>query len=365
MQKVISINLNGNAYQLDESGYETLRQYLSRAELQLGANPDRAEIVADLEQAIADKCQKYLGPYKSVVTASEVEQIVAEMGPVDGTAGEGGDAAPGAAVGETKTDQAQDTPPRRLYRIPAGALIAGVCTGIAAYFKIDVTLVRVGFVLAALVTKGTATIAYIVMMFVVPEAETPEEHAAAGGLPFNAKEVIDRAKTRSAEATKALRRQWRRQQRAWRRGWPPGAPIAYGPPPKALVMLPVFGLVHMALFLVMIAMLISLVNTRAVFGWDLPPDVPVWGGALVLLIAYQIVVSPFRMARYWASYPGGVDAPPVAFWNAVVWLIGLAFAIWLASSHVPEIREFLQRLPDLFREFAWAMRDLFRDLRAE
>ena len=32
MQKVISINLNGNAYQLDESGYDALRAYLARAE---------------------------------------------------------------------------------------------------------------------------------------------------------------------------------------------------------------------------------------------------------------------------------------------------------------------------------------------
>ena len=39
-------------------------------------------------------------------------------------------------------------------------------------------------------------------------------------------------------------------------------------------------------------------------------------------------------------------------------MIGLAFAIWLASNHIPEIREFLQRLPHLFRDFAWAMRDL-------
>ena len=88
MQKVISINLNGNAYQLDESGYDALREYLARAEHELEDNPDRAEIMADLEQAIADKCQKFLGPHKSVVNASEVEQIVAEMGPVDAAAGE-------------------------------------------------------------------------------------------------------------------------------------------------------------------------------------------------------------------------------------------------------------------------------------
>ena len=45
-------------------------------------NPDRAEIIADLEQAIADKCRRFLGPHKTVVTAAEVEQIIREMGPV-------------------------------------------------------------------------------------------------------------------------------------------------------------------------------------------------------------------------------------------------------------------------------------------
>jgi hypothetical protein len=42
MQKVITINLNGNAYQLDETGYEALRAYLDHAEAQLANNPDNA-----------------------------------------------------------------------------------------------------------------------------------------------------------------------------------------------------------------------------------------------------------------------------------------------------------------------------------
>jgi len=47
MQKVITINLNGRAYQLDESAYEALRAYLNAAETQLKDNPDRAEILRD------------------------------------------------------------------------------------------------------------------------------------------------------------------------------------------------------------------------------------------------------------------------------------------------------------------------------
>lgn len=360
MQKVISINLNGNAYQLDESGYETLREYLARAERQLKDNPDRAEIMADLEQAIADKCRRYLGPHKGVVTATEVNQIVAEMGPVDGAAGEGGDPTGGSASAGQKADDKQETPPRRLYRIPDGAMIAGVCNGLAAHLQIDVTVVRIAFVVAALITKGVGIIAYVVLMFVIPEANTPEARAAAAGAPLNAKDVIDRAKKQYAEGSKQWRRHWRQQRRQWRRhGWPPGAPIVYGPPPWAAVLLPVFGLVHVALFLVMAAMLISLVNTGAIMNWDLPPDIPVWAGALTLLIAYQIAVSPLRTVQQWTSFPQPRVQPPwFAFWNAVAWLVGLAFVMWIASNHIPEIREFLQNVPDVIRDFVHAIRDL-------
>jgi hypothetical protein len=83
MQKVITINLNGNAYQLDETAYGLLRTYLDAAELQLKDNPDKAEIISDLEQAIADKCNRVLGARKTVVTTAEVKQIIEEMGPVE------------------------------------------------------------------------------------------------------------------------------------------------------------------------------------------------------------------------------------------------------------------------------------------
>ncbi len=39
--------------------------------------------MADLEQAIAEKCGRYLGASKNVVTVAEIETIIAEMGPVE------------------------------------------------------------------------------------------------------------------------------------------------------------------------------------------------------------------------------------------------------------------------------------------
>jgi hypothetical protein len=53
-----------------------------------------------------------------------------------------------------------------------------------------------------------------------------------------------------------------------------------------------------------------------------------------------------------------VQAAPYAFWNAVVWLIGMAFVVWIASNHLQEIRQFLQNVPPLVRQFVDAVRDL-------
>jgi phage shock protein PspC (stress-responsive transcriptional regulator) len=359
MQKVITINLNGNAYQLEEDGYEALYQYLTAAERALAANPDRVEIMADLEQAIADKCQKFLGPHKSVAAAAEVAQVVKEMGPIetpsgDEEAGQSGAVADGA--------EAADAEPRvsRLYRIPSGAMIAGVCNGLSVYFGVDVAFIRIGFALAAILTKGAGILAYVVMMFIIPEAKTPEERAFAGGLPFNAKEVISRAKKHYAEGTRQWRRQLRQQQRHWRRTWPgAGAPFPYGPAPALMMLLPLLSLAHLALFVTMMVMLISLVNTGAILSWHLPVDVPLWAGVLILLVGYQIVVSPIRAAHHWPSQPEAAGpAQWVAFWNAVIWLVGLAVAVWIASDHVPEIREFLQRLPELGQGFVRSLSDL-------
>ncbi|MDR3581978.1 MAG: PspC domain-containing protein, partial [Candidatus Pacebacteria bacterium] len=60
MNKVATINLNGRAYQVEETGYDALRNYLDRAAEKLKDDPDKAEIMSDFEQAVADKCDARL-----------------------------------------------------------------------------------------------------------------------------------------------------------------------------------------------------------------------------------------------------------------------------------------------------------------
>lgn len=58
---------------------------------------------------------------------------------------------------------------KRLYRSVDDRMIAGVCAGIADYFDIDPTLVRLLFVLGFFVTGSGLFWAYVIMMMVVPE----------------------------------------------------------------------------------------------------------------------------------------------------------------------------------------------------
>ncbi len=105
MNKVITINLGGNAYQLEEGGYDALRAYLETAAARLQGNPDRDEILSDIERAIGEKFRALLGSHKTVVVTKEVAAVLAEMGPIEADPGEAADpgasgaGAPGSASG--------------------------------------------------------------------------------------------------------------------------------------------------------------------------------------------------------------------------------------------------------------------------
>ena len=59
---------------------------------------------------------------------------------------------------------------KKLYRIKEKKMLAGVCGGVAEYFSLDPTIVRILWVLVSWFA-GTGIIAYIICAFVVPEKE--------------------------------------------------------------------------------------------------------------------------------------------------------------------------------------------------
>ena len=130
MNKVITINLGGNSYQLEEAGYDALRAYLETAAARLKDNPDRDEIVLDIERAIAEKFRTLLAGHKNVVETKEVNAVIAEMGPIETGAGPAAASSaqnPGnASRPEAPKEEQANHGQRRFYRITDGAMLAGV-----------------------------------------------------------------------------------------------------------------------------------------------------------------------------------------------------------------------------------------------
>jgi phage shock protein PspC (stress-responsive transcriptional regulator) len=57
---------------------------------------------------------------------------------------------------------------KRLLRLREGRMVAGVCAGIAAHFKVDVKLVRLGFGIFT-IFYGIGILIYLVAWAILPE----------------------------------------------------------------------------------------------------------------------------------------------------------------------------------------------------
>jgi phage shock protein PspC (stress-responsive transcriptional regulator) len=373
MNKVVTINLNGTAYQLEDQGYDALLTYLSDAANKLAGNPDKDEIIADIEQAIGDKCRATLTAFKTVVLTKEVQEIIAQMGSVDDGSEPSEKPAGGSGAAAAPAPEAArpaGTRPKRLYRIREGSMVGGVCAGLAAYFEIDPTIVRLAFALIAILTYGTGLLAYFVMMIVVPYATSEADKADAYGVPLTAREFIKRAKEGYYEGMKSFgdrrsRREWQRRfkrdMRDWGRSmkrearqhghwfheWHHSATMPR-PSLAAAIIFPIVGLFGAILTIAMVLTLISLITTGAIFGTLLPAGMPVWLAVVLLIIAYNVALLPLRIAKgvfYYGHWTGrriatfGLELTHTFFWICLV-----AFGVWYANRHLPEVHRFISQI---------------------
>jgi len=368
MQRVVSINLNGSVYQLEENGYNALFAYLDAAEVRLQDNPDRARLLADLEHAIAEKCQASLGSLSTIITAADVARILKEMDPVGGPAAAERPAGPasgsrtsdaGARAGTPPGDQPRtSTPPhKRLWQIREGGMIGGVCLGLATFFNIDVTLVRVLFAVFALSTGGWGILAYLGLMFILPratntaEAAAPAEGPAVHQWPWDNGWPWDKhgwpwERPDAQPMTRGDRREWRYERREARRA----ARLASPPPTLA-------GTLVIAVFIVLaFGWLAYWVRGAHMAGWPLfwgGPffwGAPHWIGILLFFMFFRFFMLPLRTSRGgWYGHPAyGHYVHPynpwLAMWHGIIWIGSMIFFVWVLYQYVPAFHEFIRQL---------------------
>ena len=65
---------------------------------------------------------------------------------------------------------------KKLYKDLNNKMVCGICSGVAKYFNLDVSLVRLAVVLLSLFVGG-GVLAYIIAYFVIPDEPAVTEEA--------------------------------------------------------------------------------------------------------------------------------------------------------------------------------------------
>jgi phage shock protein PspC (stress-responsive transcriptional regulator) len=193
MKRVITASLNRNAFQFEEDAYARLEGWLADASARLQGDPDRAEILADLEQSVADKCSRRLPTGRTVITLDELVPTLQEIGHVEAVESASSVTAVAAGASAEHGATAGGAAPSAsiaLQQISQGAWISGVCLGLARSASIDATFVRVITLLLLFVTGGGLILLYGVLMVIMPFAPIDPAQPPMKALPAKCRAVI-------------------------------------------------------------------------------------------------------------------------------------------------------------------------------
>ncbi len=58
---------------------------------------------------------------------------------------------------------------KKLLRSKSNRMVCGVCAGVADYFSLDPTIVRLLAVIGGIASAGTAIVAYLIAAVIIPE----------------------------------------------------------------------------------------------------------------------------------------------------------------------------------------------------
>ena len=241
MNKTININIAGTVFNVDEDAYDLLNKYLESIKLYFSKIDKDGEIISDIESRIAENFLSKLSNKNNSISLSDVKNIIKIMGTLDDFkeiyddenkeeetfSSNGKDSkklcrnvndkviagvASGISnyfqvdpiiiriiflaslfaggfgffayiicwIGIPVKDGSEPIITRRYYRDMDDKVIGGVAMGIAKYFSVDVSIIRILFIVS-IFFGGFGIIVYFILWFITPEAKTVGEKMSMTG----------------------------------------------------------------------------------------------------------------------------------------------------------------------------------------
>jgi phage shock protein PspC (stress-responsive transcriptional regulator) len=172
MKKIININFHSRVIPIEESAYDILRKYVESLKKHFAGEEGGDEIVNDIENRFAELFSDRLKKGATCITDADVEEIITSMGrPEDFDQDETGSTngnTQGKTFSSASAEETASEEPRRLYRSENDKMLGGVCGGVAAYLRIDSSIVRIVFALLTL-GFGTGFLVYLILWLVLPQ----------------------------------------------------------------------------------------------------------------------------------------------------------------------------------------------------
>ncbi|MBK8826705.1 MAG: PspC domain-containing protein [Saprospiraceae bacterium] len=180
MNKTFNINLGGYPFAIDEDAYEYIQNYLNTIRRHFSASDGCDEIIYDIEVRMAELFQEHLNG-RSIISMKEIDEVIMIMGKPEDFGADPIDE-PYQFNSKNKKSTNGIGTGKRLFRDPDDKTIAGVCSGIAAYFGIEDPL-WVRLIFAILLFTGAGVITYFVLWALVPVASSSSDKLAMRGEP--------------------------------------------------------------------------------------------------------------------------------------------------------------------------------------
>jgi phage shock protein PspC (stress-responsive transcriptional regulator) len=180
MNRTVTINISGIIFHIEEDAFEKLSKYLTTIRGYFNKAEGGSEIMSDIEARIAEMLQSKTSPIKQVVLMSDVEYVMDSMGKPEEFAGDSNENTSSENDSKENTNTSNEPIKKRLYRDGDSKVVGGVCSGIAAYFDIDVVWIRIAMALLTF-AFGMSLWVYLILWIAIPEAKTTAEKLAMKG----------------------------------------------------------------------------------------------------------------------------------------------------------------------------------------
>ncbi len=172
MKEITRIHIAKVSYDIETTAKKELEKYINKLELYAADE----ELFQDIEIRITELFAERGIVKDGVIASDDVAAVRKQLGEPQDFLSDSGD----IAVGSEEFDG--DTA-RKLYRDKDAAVLGGVLSGIARFFRIDPIWVRLIFIILLFVSFGTVTLIYVVAWIAIAPARTAAEKLRMNGQP--------------------------------------------------------------------------------------------------------------------------------------------------------------------------------------